>query len=130
MSEIMQISQVGDENTIMGLKADEEWKYAWARAVAKAWESPGFRDLLLTDAAAALKDFGYTMPQGTKLKVESYAGDCQYQDEKGCNGWMQFKDELASEVTMILPPTPDLEKRAVALADYQATGRTYPFTCV
>ncbi|WP_019615211.1 BMA_0021/BMA_0022 family TOMM bacteriocin [Psychromonas ossibalaenae] len=130
MSEIMQTSLPGDEHVILGLKDDEEWKYAWARAVAKAWECPQFRELLLTDAETAVREFGYKMPLGTKLKVENYAGDNAFQEEKGLNGWAHFKNELASEVIMVLPPTPQLEKRAIALADYQATGRTYPFSTI
>ncbi|MCW8996546.1 MAG: BMA_0021/BMA_0022 family TOMM bacteriocin [Psychromonas sp.] len=122
--------ETGDENVILGLESNEEWKYAWARAIAKAWESAEYRELLLKDAAAALNEFGYKLPNGMKLKVESYQGEQNYQDDKGCNGWGHFKNELASSVTMILPPTPVLEKRAIALADYQATGRTYPFSTI
>ena len=31
-------AEAGDESVIFGLESNEEWKYAWARAIAKAWE--------------------------------------------------------------------------------------------
>lgn len=130
MSVVSLKAEAGDEDVIFGLRSDEEWKYAWARAIAKAWESDEYRALLLSDAEAALLQFGYTMPLGTKLNVESYSGEHQFEDKEKANGWLHFKNELASSVTMVLPPAPAVEKRAIALADYQATGRTYPFSCV
>ena len=130
MSVVALKAEPGDEDVISGLRADDEWKYTWARAVAKAWESEEYRELLLNDATAALLQFGYTIPMGTKLNVEKYTGEHEFIDLDGSNGWIHFKNELASSVTMVLPPTPTLEKRAIALADYQATGRTYPFTCI
>lgn len=123
-------AEAGDENIILGLRADEEWKYAWARAVAKAWENNDYCELLISDAATALLQFGYKMPLGTKLNVEKYTGGKVFEDLENANGWLHFKNEFASSVTMVLPPAPEVEKRAIALADYQATGRTYPFSCI
>jgi ribosomally synthesized peptide (two-chain TOMM family) len=123
-------AEPGDEDVIFGLRSDEEWKYAWARAVAKAWENSEFCELLIKDAEAALLEFGYKMPLGTKLNVEKYTGEKVFEDLEGANGWLHFKNEFASSVTMVLPPAPEVEKRGIALADYQATGRTYPFSCI
>ena len=130
MSVVPLKAEAGDEDVIFGLESNEEWKYAWARAIAKAWENIEYKELLLNDAAAALLQFGYELPNGMKLTVEKYTGEHKFEDKDGANGWVHFKNELASSVTMVLPPTPDVEKRAIALVDYQATGRTYPFTSI
>jgi hypothetical protein len=46
------------------------------------------------------------------------------------NGWKDFPaDKLRAKLILILPPPPkDAKDFAVALADYDAGGRVYPFT--
>ncbi len=128
MRKLETFEQTGDENPLEGLESNEAWRYAWSRAVAKAWQDPKFQDLLLTDTIAALKTFDYDVPNGLKLDVKKYEGNEAYQEQNGVNGWIHMTNELSSHVTMILPPAPAVDEQAIALADYQATGRTYPFT--
>lgn len=40
-----------------------------AKVVAKAWTDPDYRDRLLTDGTAAVKEFGFTGPQGEHIVV-------------------------------------------------------------
>ena len=47
----------------------------------------------------------------------------------GVNGWERMQNNLPTEVTMTLPPRPEENFESFALADYQATGKTFPFTC-
>ncbi len=44
------------------------------------------------------------------------------------NGWDKIVDYLGFDVTLIIPPTPATELQGRALADYNQTGKTVPFT--
>ena len=118
----------GDEGIIQGMVGRDTWRYAWARAIAKAWQDEKFKQHLLSDSKSALKDFGFETPPGLIIKIKEYEGSGHYDMERGKNGWAHMKNELAGEVTVILPPRPDDDKQALALADYSATGIAYPFT--
>ena len=119
----------GDEGIIAGIRGLDQWRRAWARAVAFAWESKEHEKELLKNPEKIFEMFDYEIPPGLKVKVEKYKGDNEYKYKPGKNGWLHMEDELSGEVTMILPPAPKKELQALALADYDATGKTYPFTC-
>ncbi|MFK7777776.1 MAG: hypothetical protein QM501_06590 [Gimesia sp.] len=57
-----------------------------------------------------------------KTQVLSYSTDQPH------NGWTPIIDDLVGEMHMVLPPKPEVTVQAIALADYSATGKTYPFT--
>lgn len=102
-----------------------EWQYVWLRAVAESWENAEFRAALLTDARAALKQkLGYELPRTMHLIVfEPEHGGYVVQD--GVGNWVLPKNELH----LPLPPKPkDEYSQAIALADYNNAGRSYPFT--
>ncbi|MCH9672150.1 MAG: BMA_0021/BMA_0022 family TOMM bacteriocin [Gammaproteobacteria bacterium] len=128
----------GDEGILDAFACSDAWQDAWLRAIARAWEDPAFKDKLLTDAAVAFDMLGWTLPVGLSLNVRDYNGANAYEanekttDPDGnavyVNGWSKMRGELAGEVTVILPPTPPAEQRAMALIDFQASGKVYPFT--
>ena len=74
------------------------------------------------------------------IEVEPYDGGASYQpppaetdhtnDQPPANGWKDFPSEgLRAKLVLRLPPAPKDEKDfAVALSDYDASGRVYPFT--
>lgn len=59
--------------------------------------------------------------------------DYQYNGDKvenQTNGWVDLGVNLPTDLIMTLPPKPaNNEEGFIALADYQATGKTFPFTC-
>jgi len=118
----------GDEGIVAGWVGRQSWQFAWARAIAKAWQDEDYRTLLLSSPEKALHEFGFKFPKGLIIKIVEYSGSKQYDPSQGKNGWGHMYDELAGEVTMVLPPTPETPLQASALADYNATGVTYPFT--
>jgi hypothetical protein len=146
----------GDEPLLPAWELNASWRNAWLRAVARAWSDPDFADQLTArgkytesrpspgktarHTKQALLDCGFTFPAffNDLLDIEVVP----YSEAKGVsatkryrrgkvsdpNGWIQFKSELAAKLTLILPPPPDDEDRAIALADYDAAGRIYPFS--
>ena len=118
----------GDEGILKGLVGRQSWQFAWARAIAKAWQNDEYKSLLLSDSKVALKEFGFNTPPGLTITIREYDGSKQYNPQPHKNGWIDMVEELAGEVIMILPPRPDDDQQALALADYNATGVTYPFT--
>ena len=47
----------------------------------------------------------------------------------GDNGWEELGRNLPTEIVLTIPPKPaESDVRTFALADYQATGKTFPFT--
>lgn len=46
------------------------------------------------------------------------------------NGWNDLETNLPTDIVLTLPPRPQsVAANSFALADYQATGKTFPFTC-
>ena len=58
--------------------------------------------------------------------------DYKYNPEeigKRVNGWSGFEENLPTDIILTLPPKPeDTDINTYALTDYQATGKTFPFT--
>ena len=120
---------VGDEGVVSGLVCVDSWNTAWARAIARAWIDEAFKSELLETPEVALKKFGYDLPSGLKLTIKDYQGDFSYKNNPSENGWNHMLDEITGEVIMVLPPKPCPEEQGIAIADYEATGKTFPFTC-
>lgn len=130
MDNTKKVSQPGDEGVIAGIRGLDQWRMAWARSVAYAWKSAENTQELISNPESVFRKFKYTLPPGLTLEVEQYQGDEEYKYKDGVNGWIHMLDDLSGKVTMILPPKPQNEAHlAMALADYDATGKTYPFTC-
>ncbi len=121
----------GDESIITGIKESYYWRDAWMRAVAYAWQSDANKLELMANPAKVLqREFNYTITPGISLTVKEYSGSKTYSPKPGVNGWIDLEDDLGGGLVMILPPTPDPKQQAMALADFDALGRTYVHTCV
>ena len=60
--------------------------------------------------------------------LNQYAYDSQ-KITTGDNGWEVLGRNLPTEIVLTIPPKPEeSDVRTFALADYQATGKTFPFT--
>lgn len=113
----------GDEEQVWGMEKDRDWRLAWQRAVAKAWAMPEYKQRLLEDPAAALKEVGWEVPKGLEIKVElageAAAWDAAVHDlsadaarEGGhiaANGWAARVEQTAA--------VPKLRDRRVELLD-------------
>jgi ribosomally synthesized peptide (two-chain TOMM family) len=116
------------EDNLWAIDEMLEWQETWLAAVALAWRNPDFKRALLKDPRTAIAErFGYNLPPFLKLSLKDGAdlGPTYGWHVQGQDGWVL----PVSELEMVLPAPPDdLKDQAVALADYSAAGRTYPFT--
>jgi len=127
--------QTGDEAALVKLEDIDSWQFAWSRLIAKAWEDDKLAKKLTKDPKTVAKELaklGYKLPGNLVVKVEQAEGEWvkDYEiDGKKANGYTEMLDELAGTVIMKLPPKPKHAKdSAYALADYNATGKDYPFS--
>src|SRR5215510_4670869 len=104
-----------------------QWQEVWIGAVALAWRNPNFRAELLRDARKAIAEhFAYSLPPFLDMTVADGGKDPEYGWRvHGEDGWVLPQTKL---VMWLPPPPPDIRDQAVALSDYSAAGRTYPFT--
>jgi hypothetical protein len=139
-----------DEPPLQATEISASWRAAWLRAIATAWQSQqkaqekthagAMKPAVLTKPAAALADEGFNF-EGffgdlLTIEVKDYTGPKRFNpalhEVRGgarTNGWSHFGDDLQAKLTLVLPPKPnDAADFAVALADYDAGGRVYPFT--
>lgn len=137
-------------NYLYGLEYMEEWRATWQRAIALAWsdpvDEPGrtcLKSQLLANPFHFFKTYcNYALPPTVDLLVVDAATlpDAQGfvpgtfspdnpDDPGGANApnwrWVLPRSVLI----MFLPPPPADDKiKAVALAAYEAVGKSYPFT--
>ncbi|MCG8417497.1 MAG: BMA_0021/BMA_0022 family TOMM bacteriocin [Proteobacteria bacterium] len=125
------------ENILSDMESFKAWHYAWLRAVALAWSDDKLRaDLLEDPVDFFLVHCNYRVPSGLKLFV--YEADLDSEGKVNESVYGTFPPGWDAEnniwyledsiVAMYLPPTPDFKDQAVALAAYDATARSYPFT--
>ena len=139
----------GDESAGVENRDIKAWQYAWARLISKMWANDALKTKLINDSQGdlvteELRKLGYTPPKGLKIIVEEVdkkvVGTWENTESKGnpddkegfvarSNGYESMLSELSGRVIMILPPKPNNdEDNALALADYSATGKDYPFS--
>jgi len=127
--------QPGDEAAAVKIEDIDSWQFAWARLIAKAWEDDNLANAL-TESTDVVKDelekLGYKLPGKLVVKVEKAEGewikDLEVDGTK-VNGYANMLNELTGMVVMKLPPKPaDVRDNAYALADYNASGKDYPFS--
>lgn len=133
-------------------QTSKEWRYVWFSAIALAWKNEEFKQRLLTNAREALEDeFGWQLPGALELEVVAFDdhGNLYKHDRDGSVEVVADKDELdgpygwmkgskrakwvlpPSVLRVVLPPPPaKVEDEVLALANYAAAGRTYPFTII
>ncbi len=100
--------------------AIHEWMGVWLQAVALSWEDPSFREQLIDNPRAAFAERfpWYELPSDLDLRVKP----------------AQYDPEGRLPDTQICYPLPDpperLEDRPLLLAQYSASGASFPFTCL
>jgi ribosomally synthesized peptide (two-chain TOMM family) len=109
----------------------ESFKVAILAAIAEAWRSSDYRQMLELDARSALRRIrDYDVPWGLRLTVvhdrnTHWSPPAQTPDGVQ-SGWHNCTN---NRLTLILPRAPRVDSRPVALAAYNAAGAAYPFTC-
>ncbi|WP_437531155.1 BMA_0021/BMA_0022 family TOMM bacteriocin [Sorangium sp. So ce726] len=113
----------------------EAFKVVLLAAMAKAWTSEDFKQMLLIDCAAALRTIrGYKLPWNMNICVMNDDGARWTKPDassdppsKGQSYWTFSRPHT---LRLYLPTAPsDESAEPVALAVYNATGAEYPFTC-
>jgi len=128
-----------DEDPIEGLREHLNWQPAWLRAIAMAWQCKEYEERLCSDDDAvvrkAFQDVNYVLPKGLKIRVKhpdvakTEELNMVYSELEDGSGYGWHRDALTTEVIFRLPQRPQESHQAYALADYLASGRSYPFTC-
>jgi ribosomally synthesized peptide (two-chain TOMM family) len=89
----------------------QELKFAWLRAVAIVWSDPAKLELLKRDPRQFFADeCGYTLPGNLVLTVR------EAQEAGGSWEWNQ-RSLPKGEVTLYVPPPPELSDQPIAMAD-------------
>jgi ribosomally synthesized peptide (two-chain TOMM family) len=119
----------GADHTAEYFALARRWQIIWLRVIAKAWADEEFKERLKCNAREALKDFDYKLNPELELIIQ----DASEVDPKNTSGYKpDAKDPWEGlplhKLVLVLPPAPPVEDRAIALADYGDTGRTYPMT--
>jgi len=122
-------SPVKNEKPLEGFATEFEWQIAWLQAVALSWTDAAFKESLLHDPRTALfKAFGFSLPPHLDLVV--FDAKSAGWEASAAVGTPSQWHLLKTVVAMPLPPAPANEKhQVVALAAYNATGQSTPFTC-
>jgi ribosomally synthesized peptide (two-chain TOMM family) len=115
---------------LIGLETMAQWQSTWLRAIALAWSDPKLEALLIKDPKQFFRVYcTYKLPEHLNLKVQK--------DPSKAARWEPgnpAKDDWTwllsrTEMTMFIPPKPEAGQSAVALAAYDAVGKSYPFSC-
>jgi ribosomally synthesized peptide (two-chain TOMM family) len=145
VNELVEATKVmGDEPVLPAFEFNALWRSAWLRAIACAWRDEDFKRRLLQapthegtapSTKQALGEAGLSFPDffNKLLEIEVKElhedSDKSFQPVKQGNGWKHFGSDLRARLTLTLPPRPErAEDFALALADYDAGGRVYPFS--
>ncbi|MFC5045132.1 hypothetical protein ACFSTE_16460 [Aquimarina hainanensis] len=134
----------GDENILIGIKDNDEWKTAFLRLVCDIWSNKNIngKDVYEMDFKEIrelfINRYNYTPPSNLRITLTEYKGQKSYKrnlEEKKVNGWYEVLKDNNSEnayfstVQMMVPPKPENdEDLAAAVTDYMAAGKAYPFT--
>lgn len=121
----------GDHSILTLLQAEDSFRKVWIRAIARAWNDDKFRQALIDAPEDTLRSIGLQLDHPVVLDVVDYEGDKRYEYDQGNpqnNGWVHMVQELSTEVTFFVPPTPAADNIASALADFRLGLIAYPFT--
>lgn len=155
MSNTTLSGEIGDENFLEGLKDNDQWRSAFLRIICDVWEGkiqtettgnkPEQKSIFEWSPQEVrhmmAKLVGYEVPANMDLTFSEFKGDAQYDpnarvDGKKANGWNKVMNEkkdgdlaYVAKVEMMIPPRPDSDQ-AMAITDYMAAGKAYPFTIV
>ncbi|WP_437576229.1 BMA_0021/BMA_0022 family TOMM bacteriocin [Sorangium sp. So ce887] len=113
----------------------EAFKVVLLAAIAKAWASEDFKQMLLIDSAAAMQTIrGYKLPWNMNICIMNDDGASWTKPDASSDppsqGQSYWTFSRPHTLTLYLPTAPsDENAEPVALAVYNATGAEYPFTC-
>lgn len=129
------VNKIGGDSQPGAMEGHMRWQVVWPRVVAKAWRDPEFHKDLLADAEKAIEDkFSFRFAESLKLTVKDEPRNVVFNIDKAYNSTPGSAEDpwnglSPMELTLFLPPKPDVDLQAVAITAYEDTGRTYPFTC-
>jgi ribosomally synthesized peptide (two-chain TOMM family) len=89
-----------------------QFRTAYLQAIAKCWTIPEYEKELIDDPAKELKNLGFENPWSLRIEMDSSKRGKWYPHKAG--GWIG-PDVVAS---LWLPPAPDWDQQAFALAKY------------
>jgi ribosomally synthesized peptide (two-chain TOMM family) len=122
------------EKFLEALEQNADWQPAWLRAIALAWQSDEYKRELTGNPREFLRKYcHYELPRYLELKIEEDPSKESAFDPGTPGGAAPAENWVwhlpLTHLTMYLPPKPKDEGVApVALAAYEAIGKTYPFT--
>ncbi len=120
---------VGPEGPLLGIRDSMKWQDAWMLAIAIAWSDDALKEELIREPRKFFKErCAFNLPSGLTFKVTTMPTHDSHGNNTGWDPERRMWYLKNTEVTMYLPPAPDLQDQAIALSAYLATGRTYPFT--
>ncbi|WP_437639177.1 BMA_0021/BMA_0022 family TOMM bacteriocin [Sorangium sp. So ce854] len=109
----------------------QAFESACLRAIALAWQDPAKLELLRSDPRRFFRTCcGYKLPQNLELSIRE-ARDAP-PAERGAWGWDGRRGRWnlpKAEITLYIPPPPDLAERAVALAELGDPDKLPPICC-
>ncbi len=124
---------------LSGSQDFESFKIVLLAAIAKAWEDDDFCTKLQIDAATALSKIrSYELPWdlGIEIRDDTWGSwtppDSTAKAGSGQSFWSWSSvaaTQTKHQLTLYLPPAPDVDSQPLALAMYNAAGAEYPFTC-
>ncbi|MEY8829758.1 BMA_0021/BMA_0022 family TOMM bacteriocin [Sedimentitalea sp. XS_ASV28] len=125
---------LGHDSKPGALESTMHWQVIWPRAIALAWEDPGFHAQLKADPRTAIREkFGYHLMDDLDLTIEDAPEDARFDPKQATNSPDEERDPWAAlphmKLTLCIPPAPPVELQGIAITSYQDTGRTYPFSC-
>ncbi|WP_438019719.1 BMA_0021/BMA_0022 family TOMM bacteriocin [Sorangium sp. So ce315] len=104
---------------------------AWLRAVALAWRDPGKLELLKKDPRRFLRSHcDYDLPRDLELTIrEAQESPPADQRRWAWDGRREAWCLPGPQITLYVPPPPELAEQAVALAELGDPGKTPPVCC-
>ncbi len=131
--------ETGDEGYLVGIAGIAEWQVAWPRVIALSWQTwnetgdARYLNKFKENPREELRKLGYHLADGLELNVVEkfvpYDPNLTGPDGKRVNGWLGHVPEMAGSVTMVMPQPPEDSVQPIALVDYDAAGKSLPFTC-
>ena len=126
--------RMGKDSTAKAMATLIHWDAIWIRAIAWAWTDEHFKARLLADPKTTFEnDLLYPIENhDIDLEIIEVTDPDLGWENQGVSTTKDPWEGLPNmKLTLYLPPPPaNPEDRAVALADYADTGRTYPFSSV
>lgn len=116
------------------LKAQETammWQTVWPQLIAMSWASDEFKAVLIKDPLATIRTVfndRFQFPSYLKLEIIDPATLPDGGAKVGYNPQIGVWKLPDSTLSIVLPPKPTDQDAPLALINYQASGRIFPFS--